>query len=130
MDAKQHLYYALGIMAYAVAKADGEIQQQERQMIHKIVSEETEHNINFDYAEIIFSILQKEKNGVDSVYKWAIHSIDLGKHHFTPLMKDQFIAVIKKIAEAFPPTTKGESKMIDKFSRVIWSSTLNKTISY
>jgi hypothetical protein len=61
MDAKQHLYYALGIMAYAVAKSDGEVQNEERQMIHKIVVEESGHEIDFDYAEIIFSILQKEK---------------------------------------------------------------------
>ncbi len=126
MDAKQHLYYALGIMAFAVAKADGKVQNQERQMIHKIVSEESGHKIDFGYAEIIFSILQKEKSGASPIYDWAIHSIDLGKHHLTETMKEQFVAVIKKIAEAFPPTTPEENELIDKFSRIIWSSELNK----
>lgn len=122
MDAKQHLYYALGIMAYAVAKSDGEIQHQERDLIHKIVSEESGHEIDFDYAEIIFSILQKEKQGANEVFNWAIHAFELGKHHLTPLMQKQFVAVIKRIAEAYPPATPEERTMIDKISRFIWSS--------
>ncbi|MBI2280685.1 MAG: TerB family tellurite resistance protein [Bacteroidetes bacterium] len=120
MDAKQHLYYALGIMAYAVAKADGKVQNEERQMIHKIVVEKSGHEIDFDYAEIIFSILQKEKQGASEVYQWAMNAFNLGKHHLTPEMKKQFIAVIKQIAEAYPPKTIEEIKWIDKISRNIW----------
>ena len=127
MDAKQHLYYALGIMAYAVAKADGEVQNQERQMIHKIVVEETDHQIDFDYAEIIFSILQKGKSDSLPIYDWAMHSFDLGKHHLTSEMKEQFVTVIQKIAEAFPPATPEENDMIDKISRGIWATDLRKT---
>ena len=33
MDAKQHLYYALGALAYAVAKSDGKVQAEEREKI-------------------------------------------------------------------------------------------------
>lgn len=121
MDARQHLYYALGIMAYAVAKSDGEVQNEERQMIHQIVVEESGHEIDFDYAEIIFSILQKEKQGALGVLDWAFHAFELGKHHLTPKMKEQFVSVIKKIAAAYPPTTAEELKMIDKISRNIWA---------
>jgi uncharacterized tellurite resistance protein B-like protein len=121
MDAEQHLYYALGIMAYAVAKADGEVQHQEREMIHDIVVEESGHNINFEYAEIIFSILQKDKLGVNQVYEWAINAFHLGKNHLTQEMKEQFVAVIKRMAEAYPPNNPNEIKMIDKISRDIWS---------
>ncbi len=121
MDARQHLYYALGIMAYAVAKSDGEVQKEEREMIHNIVVEESGHEIDFDYAEIIFSILQKDKQGANEVYQWATKAFDLGKHHFTPAMKEQFVNVIKSIAEAFPPTSSEEINMIDKISREIWS---------
>lgn len=121
MDSKQHLFYALGIMAYAVAKADGEVQQQERELIHKIVDEELGYNINFDCAEIIHTVLQSQKPGSNEVYNWALNAFELGKHHFTPIIKEQFISVLKKIAEAFPPTTPEESKMIDKISRNIWA---------
>ena len=120
MDAKQHLYYALGIMAYAVAQTDGEVQNEERLMIHQIVVEESGHEIDFNYAEIIFSILQKENHGTSEVYQWAMNAFNLGKHHFTPLMKEQFVKIIKKIAEAYPPKTIEEIKLIDKISRNIW----------
>lgn len=126
MDAKQHLYYALGILSYAIAKADGEIQPEERQMIHKIVVEESKHHIDFDYAEIIFSILQKDNPGVNKAYEWAMHSFNLGKQHFTTEMKEQFVAVIQKMEEAFPPATVEERNLIEKFSRSIWREEIGK----
>lgn len=115
MDSKQQLYYALGLLAYAVAKADGKIQNEERQAIHDIVVAETDHNMDFSYSEIIFSILQKEDRGFDKVYDWAMKYFEQGKHHFSPAMKEQFIRVIKQVAEAFPPTTTAENEVVRKF---------------
>jgi len=126
MDSKQHLYYALGILAYAVAKADGQVQHEERQMIHDIVEKESGHNLDFDYAEIIFSILQKDKPGIEQVCEWAMNAFETGKGHFTPQVKEQFVNVIQKIAEAFPPTTTEERQVIERFSRDIWAFEISK----
>lgn len=115
MDAQQNLYYALGILAYAIAKADGEVQREERDMIHKLVSEEIDHNVNFNYSEIIFDILQKDNRSFNQVYEWSMSEFELGKYHFTPAMKSEFISVITKIAEAFPPNTHEEKKLISQF---------------
>lgn len=126
MEAKKNLYYALGLLAYAVAKADGKVQNEEREIIHNIVKKESGHHIDFDYAEIIFNILQKDNPGADQVYSWSMNAFKTGKQHFTPLMKEQFVAIIKKVAEAFPPSTIEEQNIIDKFSREIWVTKINE----
>jgi len=118
MDSKQHLYYALGILAYAVAKTDGEIQSEERQMISDIVKQESGHVMNFEYVEIIFGLLQRDNYESNKVYDWAINAFRLGEHYFTPKMKKQFVSVIQKIAEAFPPTTIEEKNLIENIQEI------------
>jgi hypothetical protein len=87
----------LGILAYAVAKADGHIPREERQMIHDIVVKESEHNIDFDYTEIIFSTLQRDKPGIEQVYDRAMNAFETRKQHFTVHLKEKFIIVIQKL---------------------------------
>ena len=37
MEGVERLYYGLGLLAYAVAKADGKVDPEERQKLHDIV---------------------------------------------------------------------------------------------
>ena len=119
MDAHQNLYYALGILSYAIAKADGVVQVEERNIIHKIVTDELDHNLNFNYSEIIFDLLQKDKRSLDEVYEWAMAEFEIGKYHLNSEMKTKFISIITKIAEAFPPNTIEEKKLIHQFKQDI-----------
>ncbi len=60
MTGTERLYYALGQLAYAVAKADGKINGEERQKLHDIVVKESNcHNHNINVSEIIFHLLDK-----------------------------------------------------------------------
>jgi len=117
MDSNQHLYYALGILAYAVAKADGKVQLEEKHMIHEIVSNEIDHNLNFNYAEIIFDLLQKDDRSFDQVYEWALNEMEMSKHQFTDSMKTEFVNVINKMAAAFPPNSEEEQALINQFEQ-------------
>lgn len=117
MDAQQNLYYALGILAYSIAKADGVIQREEQDVVHAIVEKETAHNLDFQYVEIIFKILQKDKRSFDEVYEWSMNEFELGKYYLTPDLKFKFISVIKKVAEAFPPNLPEEMKLVEKFEQ-------------
>ena len=128
MDSKQNLYYALGIFAYAVAKADGVVQHEEKEELHKIVSDNLDHDMDFQYVEIIFSILQKDKPGFEDVHKWALEALEQGKYHLTYEIKDQFITVLKKVAEAFPPTTPEENELIQIFIQELKDFKVNMTI--
>lgn len=119
MDAKQHLYYALGALAYAVAKADGVVQPEEREKVKEIVNDGIQHEIDFTYTDIIFQILQKDKMGFKDVYNWAMHAFETGKYHLTPEVKKQFIDVIKAVADAFPPSVPEEQALLARFAEDI-----------
>ena len=128
MDNRQNLFYALGIFAYAVAKADGTVQLEERNELHKIVKEELEHEIDFTYVEIIFKILQKDKAGFDEVHQWALDALEKGKYYLTDKIKAQFIRVLKKVANSFPPKTDEEHELINLLIKEINDFKVNMTI--
>ena len=119
MEGKQNIYYALGILAFAVAKADGEIQDEEKNKLFKIVNDETDHDLDFEYAEIIFQLLQRDKLGVDHVYEWALKEIDKGRHYLSPEIKQKMIDVLYKIADAFDHISEDEAKIIHQFENDI-----------
>lgn len=112
---KQHLFYAVGILAYAVAKSDNKVQQEELKILKEIVKSEIDHEIDFGYTEIVFELLAKDGNSTETVYKWAMNSMELGKHHLTMDLKYKFCSILKKVAAAFPPSTEHEKELIQRF---------------
>lgn len=119
MDAKQHLYYALGILAYAIAKTDGEVQREERQRLQELIFEKTGHQPDFDYAEIIFQLLCRDKHAMDGTFDWAMSTFEKGRHHFDASLKQQFVVLLEEVAKAFPPITAGERQLIASFCQRI-----------
>ena len=120
MDALQSLYYGLGQVAYTVAASDGKVQLEELKKLEELVNGELEkRNHSPDYTGIIFKLLHKDGASGDNAYDWAINSIKLGSHHLSPKMREDFIAVIKKVAEAYPPTTLEEQAVISQFEKDI-----------
>ena len=117
MVGKQSIYYALGILAYAVAKSDGEIQFEEREKLAEIIERELEHNLDFQYAEIIFELLEKDNSKYDNVYNWAIQELKKGRHFLSPEIKSQLIGVLQDIAKAFGSVTIEESNIIERFEK-------------
>jgi uncharacterized tellurite resistance protein B-like protein len=116
MTSKQNLHYAIGELAYAVAFADGKIQQEEREKFENIIAAELRSkNYDFDVSDIIFKILEKEKHDVETVYQWAMTEIKTNSHYLSPVLKQTFIIILEKIAKAFPPVTGEESKLIERF---------------
>lgn len=120
MTSTQNLHYAIGELAYAIAFADGKIQQEEREKFENIIAAELRSkNYDFDISDIIFKILEKEKQDVETVYEWAMSEIKLNSHYLSPVLKQTFIIILEKIAKAFPPMTGEESKLIERFKKDI-----------
>ena len=121
MDGTERLYYALGELAYAVAKADGKVNQEERKKLHDIVVKEAKcHNDLYNISEIIFHIHQKERIfSVEDVYNFAMKEIKLCSNYLTEDMKVEFIAVLEKVARAFDSVTSGEKSVIERFRQDI-----------
>lgn len=118
MDAKQHLFYGLGHIAYAVAQADGKLRESEKQIFHRLMKEEIARvDSDFDYSDIIFQILEKEHVEFETAYQWGIDAIELGHHKLTPALKWEFLDIIYKIAEHFPPVSIREQEIISRFAR-------------
>lgn len=116
----QNLHYAIGELAYAVARADGKVQEAERKRFKAIVEEELQgHDEDFDLAEIIFTIMDRDQHNSETVYNWAMHEIHTNSHYLSPALKAKFIQVMEKIAEAYPPVTDSEKKIIDQFKEDI-----------
>ncbi len=116
----ENLHYALGEMAYAVARADGNVQNEERKKFHDIVvSELGRHHYDFDISEIIFRMMDKDKMDPAVTYKWAMGEINRNSQYLSPELKKIFVCVMEKVAEAFPPVTPNERKVIDRFKKDI-----------
>ncbi|MFT4600437.1 MAG: hypothetical protein ACI857_000611 [Arenicella sp.] len=128
MDNRQNLFYALGVFAYAIAKADGKIQFEETQELHKIVKEEMSHDMDFNYVEIIFKILQKDKVGFEQVHQWVLVALEQGKCYLTDKIKTQFTTVLMRVADSFPPKEAEEHDRINQLIQEINDFKVNMTI--
>jgi uncharacterized tellurite resistance protein B-like protein len=120
MTPLQNLHYAIGEMAYAVARADGTVQKEERQKFHDIVNRELENeNYAFDISSIIFQIMDKDKASLPDSYFWGMHQIEQNSHYLSPALKQKFITVMEKVAKAYPPVTIEERDLIERFKQDI-----------
>jgi uncharacterized tellurite resistance protein B-like protein len=129
MNPLENLHYAIGQLAFAVAFTDGKIQKQESENFHKIVAEELKNkSYDFDVSDIIFQVMEKDKMDSKTVYDWAMKEIKTNGHYLSPQLKEKFIAVMQKIAAAFPPVTNEESDLINKFKKDI--ETINGDPAY
>lgn len=119
----ENLYYALGELAYAMAKVDGTVQVKEKDKLHGILIEEFgKHNSGIDVTEIIFSILKKDAIDAHKAYERAIHQIKLNSQYVSEPLKKHFIAVLQNIAVAYPPVIVEEhtllSNIIDELKKI------------
>jgi uncharacterized tellurite resistance protein B-like protein len=121
MTPLENLHYAIGELAYAIARADGTIQKAEREKFHAIIAAELRcKEYNFNVSDIIFQILDKEKYAdTQTSYDWAMKEIKLNSHYLSPQLKETFIKVIEKVAKAYPPITTEEKRWLEKFKKDI-----------
>lgn len=120
MDSIENLHYAIGQLAFAVAYADGKIQKEEHNKFEEIVVQELQKNdYSFDVSSIVFQILERDKIDPETIYEWAMKEIKTNSHYLSPELKDKFLSVMEKIANAFPPVTRSEDNIINRFKRDI-----------
>src|SRR5689334_4058273 len=119
-DPTENLHYALGELAFAVARADGAVQQEEKKRFQQIINDQLKkQNYQYDISHIVFQLMNKEKPDTKTTYEWAMNVIRVNSHYLSPKMKETFLAVMEAIAEAYPPVTIEEKKVIDLFKKDI-----------
>lgn len=116
MEAREYPYYGIGIIAFAMASADGEIQGREKHELNEMIKEWSDQvEADFDVTEIIFHLFVKTANPKELTYERGMHYIKMGKEYLTERMKEKFIFLINDVAHAFPPVTKEEQDLIKRF---------------
>jgi uncharacterized tellurite resistance protein B-like protein len=116
MSPKENLYYAIGELAYAVAKADGAVQKEEKEKFQQLVTKAMEKGKHgFEISGIIFTIMDRDNASLPDSYHWAIKEIRRNSQHLSPEMKKCFIDTMAAVAMAYPPVTIEESDLMKKF---------------
>ncbi|MCG8578816.1 MAG: TerB family tellurite resistance protein [Bacteroidales bacterium] len=106
----ERLYEVLGELLYAVAKADGVIQDEEKEKLKELFK-----NHGFG-SEILWSFEYEESKSmpIDEIYNKVINFC----HSYGPAPQyEEFIKAMKIIAEASEGIDEGEAKIIDSFSK-------------
>ena len=121
MSPIENIHYAIGELAFAIASADGKIQEEERKQFHDIVAAELHwKDDSFNVSDIIFQILDKDKLlDAESNYKSALHVLQINSHYLSPELKATAIIVAEKVAKAFPPITDSENKFLARLKKDI-----------
>jgi uncharacterized tellurite resistance protein B-like protein len=102
------LYEAFGELVYAVAKADGAIQNEERIALEDVLKD------NKWASDIIWSFNYEDKKSktVKEAYSKAI---DIFKHHGPFSEYEKFADVLELVAFAFQGISKEEKEIISNF---------------
>jgi uncharacterized tellurite resistance protein B-like protein len=116
----ENLYYALGQLAYAIAKADGNIQDEEKMTLHTMLIQEARaHGIDLDISNIIFELMQRDNTDSEKSYTWAMNELKRNSNYFIPVMCDKFIKILEKVARAYPPVVEEEKTLLERFKREV-----------
>jgi len=108
MVSKEKLYEAFGELIYAVAKADGIVQDEEVEALHKILSYHSraaEISWSFNYEH-------SKNNSVESAYSKAI---DIFKENGPDPEYDFFIEAMEIISDSNNGVDINERKIMEKF---------------
>ena len=112
----ENLYYAIGEMAYAFAKIDGTVQREEKEKFEQIIRKAfVTKSLHLDVSGIIFKILDRDKRDSETAYTWALNQLKTNSHYLSPEIKSCAKNVMNQIAEAFPPVTKEERELYQRF---------------
>lgn len=110
MPDKEKLYETLGELLFCVAKADGVIQEEEKESLQKLLK-------NHSWAsEIKWSFYYEEANNssLEETYNKVINFC----HAYGPAPEyEEFIEAMKIVAEASDGIDKDESELINSFSK-------------
>lgn len=117
IKAEDTLRYAACLLACAVAGVDGKLQKEEKQQLQTIINQELVLNTkSFRYAGALGNLLN-QPNRLRPNHEWAMSEIKRNEKMVSPGLKDQFIRLVNKVAEAFPPVTPEENEFVQKIRK-------------
>ena len=114
----QNIHIAMGSLAYAIAKADGVIQEEEKVMIKQLAQKEFElSDADNEWISNMFNQLEKDNIGLDEAYTYAIDTLNANRYDFdfTDSIKSKCVKFMEKVSESFDGISGEEQMIIDRF---------------
>jgi uncharacterized membrane protein YebE (DUF533 family) len=123
MDYKE-FYTELGKLLYAVAKADGEVQDEELHKIYQMVVDDLSDEILFNrgdevdayYTEFEFEALIDQNTDMHVAVNSFIDYFNKHQADFTDKMKETTLKAMIAVADAFEGIVPEEQKLIDELT--------------
>ena len=113
-----HIYYTFGQLAYAIAKADEDLNEKEKEKLRDIFVECFSDGSNLaDFSEIIDHVLIKSKKEFESTYNWAIHSLKIHGNQVDTLVKEQGARLLEKVIAEIPSRHIDGNELINRFRK-------------
>jgi tellurite resistance protein len=119
---RQNIHKAMGSLAYAIAKADGQIQEQEKEVIRKLAQKEFELNdSDNEWIENMFSQLEENEISLEDAYNYALDVLEANRYDFDfdQNMKEKCVRFMERIAEEFGGISTDEQLVIKRFKKDI-----------
>jgi len=119
----EDFYTQLGKLAYAVAMADGTVQQEEidkfrddiKELLLPLESGADEFGIdNAFFSEFEFKSLMDKKIGVEETFESFLNFIDKNKESIDDNLKEVCLKVVENVALAYQGIVESEKLLIDK----------------
>lgn len=117
MEIHENMYYGIGKVVLAIAKADGTVSSTEIGALKTFVLDtEKELSVDLSLVYISFEYFRKYDNmKISDLLEEGIHNFHLGDDHLTPKLAKAFKTLLVKVAEAQPPITVDEDVILTKF---------------
>lgn len=117
---KRNIHIAMGSLAYAIAKADGEVQEEEKRTIRALAQKEFEvDDSDTEWIGQIFTQMEKTGISLEDAYNYAIDTLESNRFEFdfTESMKKKCLRFMERVAEAFEDTSLAERSVISRFKK-------------
>lgn len=117
---KRSIFKAMGSLAYAIAVADGEIQQEEKKAIRKLALNEFDlSDIDNAWITNMFEELEDKDINLEEAYQYAMDTLESNRFafDFDEEMKRKCIKFIERTADSFDGIDINERQIIARLKK-------------
>lgn len=120
----KQFYIEFGKVAYAMSMADGEIQEEERQILFDLVKEHLapleKQEDDFGSSIAFYTLFSFEsedeiQDTMENAFASFLDHLHTHKINLSGTIKDALTAILKKIAQSYGRFTKTEKAIMDKY---------------
>jgi uncharacterized tellurite resistance protein B-like protein len=119
---RQNIHMAMGSLAYAIAKADGQIQEQEKEIIRQLAQKEFELNdSDNEWIKNMFLSLEANQTTLEDAYNYALDVLEANRFDFDfdQIMKQKCVRFMERVAEEIDGVSTDEQMIIKRFKKDI-----------